>query len=125
MLELLGGSKAAGGVDPASLQHYLTLQYVPEPATLHRGIRRIESGTSFTRGRRRAAHEALLPPDVHAPAGCRRTSEQELYDRIAGGARRVGAPSTCGPTSRSGSFLSSGIDSTAIAALAKRYNPSC
>ena len=48
LLELLGGSKAAGGVDPASLQHYLTLQYVPEPATMHRGIRRIESGTSFT-----------------------------------------------------------------------------
>ena len=47
LLELLGGSKAAGGVDSASLQHYLTLQYVPEPATLHRGIRRIESGTSF------------------------------------------------------------------------------
>ena len=42
------GSAAAGGVDAASLQHYLTLQYVPEPATLHRGIRRIESGTSFT-----------------------------------------------------------------------------
>src|SRR5438309_4185483 len=48
LLDLLGGSDAAGGVDPASLQHYLTLQYVPEPATLHRGIRRIESGTSFT-----------------------------------------------------------------------------
>ena len=41
LLELLGGSKAAGGVDPASLQHYLTLQYVPEPATMHRGIRRM------------------------------------------------------------------------------------
>src|SRR3712207_8783145 len=48
LLEMLGGSDAAGGVDSASLQHYLTLQYVPEPATLHRGIRRIESGTSFT-----------------------------------------------------------------------------
>src|ERR671938_1020315 len=48
LLELLGGSAPAGGGDAASLQHYLTLQYVPEPATLHRGIRRIESGTSFT-----------------------------------------------------------------------------
>ena len=34
LLELLGGSAAAGGVDGASLQHYLTLQYVPEPATM-------------------------------------------------------------------------------------------
>src|SRR6476661_2467999 len=48
LLELLGGSKGAGDVDPASLQHYLTLQYVPEPATMHRGICRIESGTTFT-----------------------------------------------------------------------------
>jgi asparagine synthase (glutamine-hydrolysing) len=36
------------GVDRRALQHYLTLQYVPEPASLHTGIARIESGTSFT-----------------------------------------------------------------------------
>src|SRR3712207_7488968 len=49
LLEMLGGSDAAGGVDSASLQHYLTLQYVPEPATLHRGIRRIERDRKSTR----------------------------------------------------------------------------
>jgi asparagine synthase (glutamine-hydrolysing) len=122
VLEMLGGSKAAGGVDPASLQHYLTLQYVPEPATLHRGIGRIESGTTFTvvdgeLATKRYFHPTFRPSPV--PAG----REQELYDRIAdvldeSVAKHMRADVTVG------SFLSSGIDSTAIAALAKRYNPS-
>lgn len=121
LLQLLGGSAAAGGVDPASLQHYLTLQYVPEPATLHRGIRRIESGTSFTvvdgeLSTARYFHPAWNPQPVAAGG------EQELYDRIAdvlddSVAKHMRADVTVG------SFLSSGIDSTAIAALAHRYNP--
>ncbi|OMQ16330.1 asparagine synthase (glutamine-hydrolyzing) [Modestobacter sp. VKM Ac-2676] len=121
LLELLGGSTGAGGVDPASLQHYLTLQYVPEPATLHRGIRRIESGTSFTvvDGELHTArwfHPSFRPTPV-APG-----SEQALFDRIAevlddSVAKHMRADVTVG------SFLSSGIDSTAVAALAHRYNP--
>ena len=41
-LEVLGpiGASAAAP-DPEALQHYLTLQYVPEPATLHRAVRRL------------------------------------------------------------------------------------
>ena len=31
-------------IDTRALQHYTVLQYVPEPETLHRGIRRLESG---------------------------------------------------------------------------------
>ena len=121
LLELLGGSKAAGGVDAASLQHYLTLQYVPEPATLHRGIRRIESGTSFT----------VVDGELHTKRYFHPTfpirpvakdEEQALYDRIAdvlddSVRMHMRADVTVG------SFLSGGIDSTAIAALAKRYNP--
>ena len=36
------------GVDTASLSHYLTLQYVPEPHTLHRGVERLGSGECLT-----------------------------------------------------------------------------
>jgi asparagine synthase (glutamine-hydrolysing) len=121
LLELLGGSAGAGGVDPASLQHYLTLQYVPEPATMHRGIRRIESGTSFTVAdgeltSKRWFHPTFTPTPV-TPGG-----EQALYARIAevlddSVAKHMRADVTVG------SFLSSGIDSTAIAALAHKYNP--
>jgi asparagine synthase (glutamine-hydrolysing) len=121
VLELLGGSAGAGGVDPASLQHYLTLQYVPEPATLHRGIRRIESGTSFRVVDGELSTHRYFRPHFQprpVPTG----GEQELFDRIAAVlddsvAKHMRADVTVG------SFLSSGIDSTAIAALAKRYNP--
>jgi asparagine synthase (glutamine-hydrolysing) len=121
LLELLGGSKAAGDVDPASLQHYLTLQYVPEPATMHRGIRRIESGTRFTV----ADGELHTTRYFHPTFPIRpvaKNEEQALYDRIAdvlddSVRMHMRADVTVG------SFLSGGIDSTAIAALAKRYNP--
>lgn len=31
-------------VDPKSLLHYLTLQYVPQPATMFRGVSKLEPG---------------------------------------------------------------------------------
>jgi asparagine synthase (glutamine-hydrolysing) len=121
LLELLGGSKAAGGVDAASLQHYLTLQYVPEPATLHAGIRRIESGTLFrVRGGELTTERYFHPRFPVQPV--RPDEEQALYDRIAAvldDSVRVHMRADV----TVGSFLSGGIDSTAIAALAKRYNP--
>jgi asparagine synthase (glutamine-hydrolysing) len=121
LLELLGGSKAAGGVDPASLQHYLTLQYVPEPATLHRGIRRIESGTTFTVADGELHTKRYFHP--HFPIRpVKKNEQQALYDRIADvldDSVRVHMRADV----TVGAFLSGGIDSTAIAALAKRYNP--
>jgi asparagine synthase (glutamine-hydrolysing) len=121
LLELLGGSEAAGGVDPAGLQHYLTLQYVPEPATLHRGIRRIESGTSFTvvDGE---LHTARYFHPTFPVRPVAQDDEQALYDRIAevldnSVSVHMRADVTVG------SFLSGGIDTTANAAQAKRYNP--
>jgi asparagine synthase (glutamine-hydrolysing) len=121
LLELLGGSKGAGGVDGASLQHYLTLQYVPEPATLHRGIRRIESGTSFRVADGELTTKRYFWPEFPVrPVS--KDEQQPLYDRIAEVLEdsvrvHMRADVTVG------SFLSGGIDSTAIAALAKRFNP--
>ena len=121
LLELLGGSKAAGGVDSASLQHYLTLQYVPEPATMHRGIRRIESGTTFTVTDGELRTDRYFHPTFPIRPVAK-DEQQALYDRIAevmddSVRMHMRADVTVG------SFLSGGIDSTAIAALAKRYNP--
>ncbi|MDP9427542.1 MAG: asparagine synthase (glutamine-hydrolyzing), partial [Actinomycetota bacterium] len=121
LLEMLGGSEAAGGVDSASLQHYLTLQYVPEPATLHRGIRRIESGTSFTVADGELHTSRYFHPTFPVQPVAQ-DEEQGLYDRIAAmldDSVRVHMRADV----TVGSFLSGGIDSTAIAALAKRYNP--
>jgi asparagine synthase (glutamine-hydrolysing) len=110
----------AGGIDPVALQHYLSLQYVPEPASLHRSIRRLESGSSFTL----RAGEQLRPQRYFRPDFVPRpiSDPEALYRRISDALQdsvkvHMRADVTVG------AFLSGGIDSTAIAALAKRHNP--
>jgi asparagine synthase (glutamine-hydrolysing) len=116
----LGGLAGDEELDTRSLQHYLTLQYVPEPATMHRRIRRIESGTAFRQlaGGRLETWRYFRPtfPVRQVP------DERRLYDEVReviedSVAKHMRADVTVG------SFLSGGIDSTAIAALAKRHNP--
>ena len=108
------------GIDAANLSHYLTLQYVPEPRTLHRGIARVGSGESFTLrpggsvATRRYYQPHFRPTPTDDP--------QKLYDRIRETLResvRVHMRSDV-PV---GAFLSSGIDSTAVVALAREFNP--
>ncbi len=109
-------------IDERAVQHYTVLQYVPEPETLHRGIRRLESGCY-----------ARIRPDRLEPLVTRyfvprfaavpfsRGGEQARYDEITAVledsvAKHMRADVTVG------AFLSGGIDSTAIAALAIRHN---
>jgi asparagine synthase (glutamine-hydrolysing) len=109
-------------LDTRALQHYAQLQYVPEPETLHRGVRRLPAG-----------HLATVrpgqPPEVRrwfrplfAVEPFRPGSTQARCDEISAAlqdsvARHMRADVTVG------AFLSGGIDSTAIAALAMRHNP--
>jgi len=108
------------GVDQAGLSHYLTLQYVPEPGSLHRGIGRVGSGECFTYraggvfATRRYYQPAFRPTSTSAP--------EDLYRRIQATLReavRIHMRSDV-PV---GAFLSSGIDSTAVVALAREFNP--
>ncbi len=110
-------------VNVPALQHYLVLQYVPEPATMDPAIGKVESGTFVTvrpghpMKTTRYFHPTFTALPVSSDA--QRTA---LYRRIAdvmddSVAKHMRADVTVG------SFLSGGIDSTAIAALAKRYNP--
>ena len=109
-------------LDKRAIQHYINLQYVPEPESLHRAIRRLESGCTVTLkpGDSVQAQRFFAPkfPVQSVP----KDQEQDLFDRIAQALddsvrKHMRADVTVG------SFLSGGIDSTAIAALAKRYNP--
>ncbi len=107
-------------VDVTSLQHYLTLQYVPEPASMHTRIRRVESGTYFTLrpGETVRTHRYFHPDFAIKPV----PDADKLYRQIAEALedsveKHMRADVTVG------SFLSGGIDSTAVAALAKRHNP--
>ena len=110
-------------VNVPALQHYLVLQYVPEPATMDPAIRKIESGTHLTvrPGRPMKTKRYFHPVFASRPA-ISDAERSALYQRIAAVmddsvAKHMRADVTVG------AFLSGGIDSTAIAALAKRYNP--
>ena len=113
------------GIDDRAVQHYTVLQYVPEPETLHRGVRRLESG-SYARLRPGEPPEATryFAPRFDAKPFTSSSGEgaQRRYDEITAVledsvAKHMRADVTVG------AFLSGGIDSTAIAALAMRHNP--
>ena len=112
--------EAKHAVDTTSLQHYLTLQYVPEPASMHEAVRRVESGTYFTLkpGEPLRTHRYFHPDfaikPVPEPDKLYRQIAEALEDSVE---KHMRADVTVG------SFLSGGIDSTAVAALAKRHNP--
>ena len=116
----LAAADERADVDTTAVQHYLTLQYVPEPATMHRGIRRVESGTYFTlrAGEQLRAHRYFHPDFAIAPVPDADKLYREIADALEDSvAKHMRADVTVG------SFLSGGIDSTAVAALAKRHNP--
>lgn len=109
-------------LDRRAIEHYVDLQYVPEPESLHAAIRRVESGCTVTLkpGGEVISKRYFRPqfPVQKVTKG----NEQELFDRIARALedsveKHMRADVTVG------SFLSGGIDSTAIATLAKRHNP--
>jgi asparagine synthase (glutamine-hydrolysing) len=109
-------------LDRTALQHYLVLQYVPEPETMHDTVRRIESGTSFTvTPDGRMTTERYFNPTFNT-ASVTQYESGRLHSDIAAVlkdsvAKHMRADVTVG------SFLSGGIDSTVIAALAKEHNP--
>ena len=125
LLDLAGTVGFDTGIDTRAVQHYTVLQYVPEPETLHRGVRRLESGcyARIRPGSGQAAPEItryFFPRFAAEPftAG----TAQARYDEITAVledsvAKHMRADVTVG------AFLSGGIDSTAIAALAIRHNP--
>lgn len=125
LLELSSVLGVEDELDKTALQHYLVLQYVPEPESMHTGVRRVESGTSFrvVPGGdvefTRYFHPAFNAKPVNSQA-----EAEELYERIADVMRdSVGKHMISDPDVTVGAFLSGGIDSTATATLAKEHNP--
>lgn len=107
-------------VDPGALAQYLTMQYVPEPATLHEGIRRLPAAHTFdfTPG-----HDIVVDRYWRATfAPARHGEVTEVAGRIRDALRdSVRAHLTADVPV--GAFLSGGVDSTGIVALAREADP--
>ncbi|HEY7176990.1 MAG TPA: asparagine synthase (glutamine-hydrolyzing), partial [Micromonosporaceae bacterium] len=107
-------------IDGANLSHYLTLQYVPEPGSLHRSIGRVGAGESFsylpggTFATRRYVQPQFRPVPVDDPERLYRRIRETLRESVHAHLR-ADVPV--------GAFLSSGIDSTAIVAFAREVYP--
>ncbi len=116
----LAPAGVAEQVDTEALQHYLTLQYVPEPASMHRQISRIDSGTSFTL---RPGGTVVTTRYFNPDFPIRPVSEPDKLYREIADALRDSVAKHLRSDFTVGAFLSGGIDSTAIAALAREHNP--
>jgi asparagine synthase (glutamine-hydrolysing) len=106
-------------VDPSMLQHYFTFQYVPEPHTLTPGIEVLE-----------AAHYMVVDADgmrmkrYFSPAF--QTPSEESFEQKAEKLRKILTESVeyhMISDVEVGTFLSSGIDSAIVTAIASRLNP--
>jgi len=122
LLELSGPLGVREQLDRRALQHYLVLQYVPEPESMHTGVRRVESGTFFhVRPGQRIQFQRYFFPTFDAKPV---PDSEKLYDEIAAVMRdSVSKHMISDPDVTVGAFLSGGIDSTATATLAKESNP--
>ncbi|UMP00321.1 asparagine synthase (glutamine-hydrolyzing) [Amycolatopsis sp. EV170708-02-1] len=125
LLELSGVLGVQDELDKTALQHYLVLQYVPEPESMHTGVRRVESGTSFrVVPGGDVEFTRYFHPTFNAKPVNSQAEADELYERIADVMRdSVGKHMISDPDVTVGAFLSGGIDSTATATLAKEHNP--
>jgi asparagine synthase (glutamine-hydrolysing) len=106
-------------LDYESLQHYLTYQFVPEPGTMTKGIKKLEPGHYFTKkigspmeiNRYWKAH---FQPVNKSEAEFTKEIRDVMFDSVKMHMRSdvpVGA------------FLSGGIDSSITASIAKEFHP--
>jgi asparagine synthase (glutamine-hydrolysing) len=117
---LLAHPAVEANIDACALREYLTLEYVPAPRSLIRGVHKLEPGTCLTlAGGAIALNRYWAPvprpaaeplPYRQAVAGLRQRLEQAVTSRLMSDVPL-------------GVFLSGGIDSSTVAALAARHGP--
>ncbi|MEK4145598.1 asparagine synthase (glutamine-hydrolyzing) [Robertmurraya sp. FSL W8-0741] len=106
-------------LDLQSLHHYLTYQYVPEPHTLAKEIKRLEPGRFFMKKAGQPMEiEVFFKPSFCPKVDSFQKTTNKIQDVLKDSVSmhmRSDVPV--------GAFLSGGIDSTSIVALAKETNP--
>ncbi|SDS25883.1 asparagine synthase (glutamine-hydrolyzing) [Actinoplanes derwentensis] len=110
---------AGAALDTEAVAHYLTFQFVPDPISLHRHIRRLPPGHRlvWTPGGGVRLHR-WFKPSLRPLRVQPEVAYQAIQDALTNSVRKHMHAEV--PV---GTFLSSGIDSSAIAALAARQKP--
>ncbi|MBV1851579.1 asparagine synthase (glutamine-hydrolyzing) [Catellatospora tritici] len=109
-----------GALDADALAHYVSMQYVPEPYTMSVDVRRLPAGCSLT-------YEPAGPVQVHRhfqPTFAAATGADEKV--LAGQLREALRDSVRAHMVADvpvGAFLSGGVDSSAVVALAAEVKP--
>lgn len=106
-------------LDEVSLQNYLTFQFVPDPDTMIKGIHRLAPGHYFTKkldGPMEITRywEATFAPVQKSEETFAKEIKDALYDSVE---KHMRSDVTVG------SFLSGGVDSSIIVAIAREFNP--
>jgi asparagine synthase (glutamine-hydrolysing) len=106
-------------LDRTALSHYLTYQYVPEPYSLHSGVYQLGAGECFAyTAEGDLGRHHYWRPRLHTRREPAATVEARIRDALSNSVAahlRADVPV--------GAFLSSGIDSAAVVALAQLHNP--
>ncbi|RKQ33462.1 asparagine synthase (glutamine-hydrolyzing) [Oceanobacillus halophilus] len=106
-------------LDKEALQHYMSFQYAPEPFTLTKEVKKLPAGHLFVKEQNSSMK---IKPYFHASFQPVVASETQMIDCV----REVLFDSVQSHLQSDvpvGSFLSGGIDSTLIVAIAKQYHP--
>lgn len=102
-----------------ALHHYLTFQYVPEPLTMTKETYKIEPGQYFIKKpRQRMTIKKYWEPTFKPMEGDMETSAKQIASTLEESVKYHMISDV--PL---GAFLSGGVDSTCIVALAKQINP--
>jgi len=124
----LAGPAGAEALDPDALAHYLSLQYVPDPYTMHADVHQVPSGSRFRyRPGGDPDIERYFDPTFRPAAVPTHTLDRtrfaaglavELRDALRDSVRAHLVADV--PV---GALLSGGVDSTAVVALAREVLP--
>lgn len=106
-------------LNEAALQDYMTFQYVPEPQTLTSEIHRLQPGSYFVKERAGEVRfekywEASFAPVKYEENALAEKIQKVLFDSVE---KHMRSDVTVG------SFLSGGVDSSIIVAIARQFNP--
>ncbi|SDT56105.1 asparagine synthase (glutamine-hydrolysing) [Paenibacillaceae bacterium GAS479] len=116
---LLASSMIDREVDGQSFYHYLTFQYVPEPATMFKGIHKLMAGHTMTIRNGMMKMEAYYTPTFNF-------DESRSFSDMAEEARSVLLDSVSKHRNSDvprGAFLSGGVDSSSLVGMLQRLEP--